>query len=51
MEEALGSLLIRRERTKSIELTLAGEFWFRTAKNVLQLIEAAEATHASILAN
>lgn len=47
MEEALGSLLIRRERTKSIELTLAGEFWFRTAKNVLQLIEAAEATHVS----
>ena len=47
MEDALGSQLIRRERTKSIDLTLAGEFWFRTAKNVLQLIEAAETTHAS----
>lgn len=47
MEDALGSQLIRRERTKSIDLTLAGEFWFRTAKDVLQLIEDAEATHAS----
>lgn len=47
MENALGSQLIRRDRTKSIELTLAGEFWFRTAKDVLRLIEAAEANHAS----
>lgn len=46
MEDALGTQLIRRERTKSVELTLAGEFWFRTAKNVLELLEAAETTHA-----
>ena len=51
MEDALGSQLIRRERTKSIELTLAGEFWFRTAKDVLQLIEAAEADHACSFGN
>lgn len=45
MEEALGTQLIRRERTKAIELTLAGEFWFRTAKNVLQIMKDAKSTH------
>lgn len=46
MEENLGVVLVRRERTKNLELTLAGEFWFRTAKGVLQSIQEAEATHA-----
>ncbi len=45
MEDILGTQLIRRERTKKFELTLAGEFWFRTAQEVLDKLESAQATH------
>ena len=45
MEEILGTQLLRRGQAKGIELTQAGEFWFRTAQDVLQRIDAAEANH------
>ena len=45
MEDALGAQLIRRERTKAVELTLAGEFWFKTAKDVLKIMKDAKSTH------
>ena len=45
MEEILGTQLIRRGQTQGIEMTPAGEFWFRAAETVLEQITAAEATH------
>ncbi|WP_238364473.1 LysR family transcriptional regulator [Mesobacterium pallidum] len=44
-EEELGCQLLLRKRSKAIELTAAGEFWFRTAKDVLGRMTEAEETH------
>jgi len=48
LEEVLGSQLIHRGRTSGVRLTLAGEFWFRTADDVLGRIEKAEAHHRAV---
>lgn len=45
MEDKLGTLLLRRERSQGIELTLAGEYWYRTAKDIIGRMEAAETNH------
>lgn len=51
MEETLGTQLLRRGRAQGIELTPAGEFWFRTAEDVLGRIDAAETRHKAIFSD
>jgi len=45
MENNLGTQLMRRDRSQGIELTLAGEYWYRTAKDIIGRMEAAETNH------
>lgn len=44
LEEILGTQLIHRGQTPGIKITQAGEFWFRTAEDLLKRIDSAEAT-------
>ncbi|MDG1738121.1 MAG: LysR family transcriptional regulator [Paracoccaceae bacterium] len=48
MEEILGTQLIRRGRAQGIQLTQAGEFWFRTAEDVLGRIDKAQSHHRAV---
>jgi DNA-binding transcriptional LysR family regulator len=47
MEELLGAQLIRRGLTQGIEITPAGEFWYRVSQNVLGQMNDAENFHKS----
>jgi len=51
MEEVLGTQLIRRGRAQGIQLTQAGEFWFRTADDLLGRIDEAESQHRALFAD
>ena len=44
LEEILGTQLIHRGQTPGVNITQAGEFWFRTAEDLLKRIDSAEAT-------
>jgi len=45
MEEILGTQLLHRGQTPRMEMTQAGEFWYRISLDVLGQIDAAEAAH------
>ena len=45
LEELLDAQLIRRMRGNGIQLTQAGEYWYRVAQNILGLMNQAEAGH------
>ena len=45
MEAALDTQLIRRTRSSGVDLTQAGEFWFRLAEDVLGRLSEAENHH------
>ena len=46
MEETLGVQLILRNRAENVELTLAGEFWFKTATEMMRSYNIAMEDHA-----
>ncbi len=45
MEETLGTQLLHRGRSQGLELTQAGEYWFRTAEDILGRMAEAEERH------
>jgi DNA-binding transcriptional LysR family regulator len=45
LEEELGVQLFKRSRGQSLELTPAGEFWFRTAEDVIGQLDSALMRH------
>lgn len=45
LEEILGTQLIVRGRSATVQLTAAGEFWFRHASEVLDRLDKAEQQH------
>lgn len=47
LEDQLGTQLILRNRTGQIDLTAAGEYWFKSSTDLLRRHEAALADHAS----
>lgn len=46
MERALGAQLVVRSRESELELTPAGDFWYRAALETLERLDAYEAVHA-----
>jgi len=48
LEDILGTQLVQRNRLRDLELTQAGEYWFKVASDVLSRLEAAETQHHSL---
>jgi DNA-binding transcriptional LysR family regulator len=45
MEETLGVQLVHRNRATELQLTQAGEYWYKVAQNILGQMSKAEAEH------
>jgi len=45
MEEELGTQLLHRNRSTDLELTPAGEFWYRSSREMLAMMNEIEASH------